>query len=176
MIARGQATGITQRGVVQILTESMEDYMETIYRLSEEKGYVRAVDISESLNVQASSVTRMIQKLDEAGFVKYERYRNISLTPLGARYGRFLAWRDDTLKRFLRMLNADMGVNEQVEGIEHYITPDTMSLIANLLTYFTSSPGRLDELASLRECSRYPLEENLGELRAWEFRHHTDDA
>lgn len=72
MIARGQATGIAQRGVVQILTESMEDYMETIYRLSEEKGYVRAVDISESLNVQASSVTRMIQKLDEAGFVKYE--------------------------------------------------------------------------------------------------------
>lgn len=176
MIARGQATGITQRGVVQILTESMEDYMETIYRLSEEKGYVRAVDITESLNVQASSVTRMIQKLDEAGFVKYERYRNISLTPLGARYGRFLAWRDDTLKRFLRMLNADMGVNEQVEGIEHYITPDTMSLIANLLTYFTSSPGRLDELASLRECSRCPLEGNLGELRAWEFRHHTDDA
>lgn len=157
-----------------MLTESMEDYLEIIYRLSESKGYVRAVDISEFLSVQASSVTRMIQKLDEAGFVKYERYRNISLTPLGTRYGRFLAWRDDTLKRFLQMLNAQVGVEEQVEGIEHYITPNTMGLIANLLTFFGSSPNSLHELASLQADSGYPMDENLRELRAWEFRHNTD--
>lgn len=159
-----------------MLTESMEDYLEIIYRLSEAKGYVRAVDISELLNVQASSVTRMIQKLDEAGFLRYERYRHISLTPFGAHYGRFLAWRDDTLKRFLQMLNAQIGVEEQVEGIEHYITPNTMALISNLLIYFASSRDRLDELASLQKDSGYPMDEDLGELRAWEFRHNTDDA
>lgn len=30
-----------------MLTESMEDYLEIIYRLSESKGYVKAVDIAE---------------------------------------------------------------------------------------------------------------------------------
>lgn len=159
-----------------MLTESMEDYLEAITRLSETKGYVKAVDISEFLSVQSSSVTRMIQKLDEAGLVKYERYRNISLTPLGERYGRFLVWRDETLKRFLQMLRADAGVDEQVEGIEHYITPNTMNLISNLLAYFASSPKRLAELRSSTESTDYPLGEDLGQLRAWEFRHSTDDT
>lgn len=159
-----------------MLTESMEDYLEAVFRLSETKGYVRAVDISEFLSVQSSSVTRMIQKLDEAGFVKYERYRNISLTPLGERYGRFLVWRDETLKQFLQMLRADAGVDEQVEGIEHYITPNTMSLISNLLSFFVSSPERLAELRSIRESTDYPLGEDLCQLRAWEFHHNTDDG
>lgn len=159
-----------------MLTESMEDYLEIIYRLSEAKGYVKAVDIAEYLGVQASSVTRMIQKLDESGFVNYERYRNISLTPIGKRYGCFLVWRDETLKQFLRTLNAGAGVDEQVEGIEHYITPHTMSLISSLLKYFKARSDRLKELRSLRGDLDYPLCENLGLLRAWEFRHNRDDA
>jgi len=159
-----------------MLTESMEDYLEIVYRLSEAKGYVRAVDIADYLNVQSSSVTRMVQKLDEAGFVKYERYRNISLTPLGRRYGSFLVWRDETLKQFLRILNAGAGVDEQVEGIEHYVTPHTMSLISNLLRYFTLHPDRLEALRSLRRDSDYPVSEDLGMLRAWEFHHSRDDV
>ena len=83
-----------------MLTESMEDYLEMIYRLVKKKGYVRAVDISEAMQFQASSVTKMIQRLDEAGFIKYEKYRNIALTPMGEKYGKFLVWRDATLKGF----------------------------------------------------------------------------
>jgi Mn-dependent DtxR family transcriptional regulator len=119
-----------------MLTESMEDYLEMIYRLTQAKGYVRAVDLAEQLKVQASSVTRMVQKLHEADFVYYEKYRNIGLTPSGEHYGRFLIWRDRVLKDFLRLLDADLGIEEQVEGMEHYITPTTMSLIRNLIAFF----------------------------------------
>ncbi|MGE5527749.1 MAG: transcriptional regulator MntR, partial [Patescibacteria group bacterium] len=129
-----------------MLTESMEDYLETIHRLMEEKGYVRAVDISEALGVQSSSVTRMIQKLNEEGFIEYEKYRNIALTSVGAKYGRFLVWRDRTLKEFLRLLGAEVGVKDQVEGIEHYITPATMSLIRNLIAYFAEYAEALADL------------------------------
>ena len=41
---------------------------------------MRAVDLAERLKVQSSSVTQMIQKLDEAGFISYEKYRNVALT------------------------------------------------------------------------------------------------
>jgi Mn-dependent DtxR family transcriptional regulator len=152
----------------------MEDYLEMIYRLVQEKGYVRAVDLSECLGVQSSSVTRMIQKLNEAGFISYEKYRNIALTPLGERYGRFLVWRDTTLEEFFTLLNAEHGVEEQVEGIEHYITPPTMSLIRNLITYFKENPDALDTLHALQHIRSYPDEEDLKELRAWEFRHNTE--
>jgi Mn-dependent DtxR family transcriptional regulator len=45
-------------------TPSMEDYIEQIYNLIEEKGYARVSDIAEGLSVHPSSVTKMVQKLD----------------------------------------------------------------------------------------------------------------
>jgi Mn-dependent DtxR family transcriptional regulator len=157
-----------------MLTESMEDYLEMVYRLIEEKGYVRAVDLSEALQFQASSVTKMIQKLDEAGFIRYEKYRNIALTPLGIKYGKFLVWRDSTLKEFLKILNAQSGIEEQVEGIEHYITPKTMELISTLITYFRTHPDALEKFYALQKGSPESAEDNLDYLRAWEFRHGPD--
>ncbi|MBS4020950.1 MAG: transcriptional regulator MntR [Dethiobacter sp.] len=157
-----------------MLTESMEDYLEMIYRLVKEKGYIRAVDLSEALQFQASSITKMIQKLDEAGFIKYEKYRNIALTPMGEKYGSFLVWRDSTLKKFLCLLNAQTGIDEQVEGIEHYITPKTMQLINNLITYFESNPQALQSFHALQHGQTSEKEDGLDQLRAWEFRHNIE--
>ncbi len=158
-----------------MLTESMEDYLEMIYRLVKTKGYVRAVDLAEQLRVQASSVTRMVQKLHEADFVYYERYRNIALTPSGEQYGQFLIWRDRTLKDFLLLLDADLGIEEQVEGMEHYITPPTMALIRDLIMFFVNRPEALATLRSLRGHFGYPDGERLPVLRAWDFRHTGDE-
>jgi Mn-dependent DtxR family transcriptional regulator len=152
-----------------MLTESMEDYLEMIFRLTERKGYVRAVDLAQCLKVQPSSVTRMIQKLSENGFIYYEKYRDLRLTPQGERYGRFLVWRDETLKSFFCLLRAEVGVDEQVEGIEHYITPATMILIRNLIVYFNENNGRLREFQALRGVKQYPEGERLEALRAWEL-------
>ncbi len=159
-----------------MLTESMEDYLEMIYRLVEEKGYVRAVDLSEALHFQASSITKMIQKLDEAEFIKYEKYRNISLTAKGEHYGKFLVWRDFTLKKFLLLLNSQSGIEEQVEGMEHYITPKTMLLINNLITFFEANPGALQSFHALQKGHGDENDdEGLNQLRAWEFRHNMED-
>ncbi len=158
-----------------MLTESMEDYLEMVYRLVKANGYVRAVDLAESLKVQASSVTRMIQKLDEAGFIRYEKYRNIALTEMGERYGEFLVWRDETLKRFLVALNAQDGVDEQVEGMEHYITPKTMSLIRCLLEFFENAPKAQKQFHSLQEKRGYPDGVELDKIRAWDYRHSSVD-
>lgn len=153
------------------LTESMEDYLEMFFRIVASQGYIRPVDLSNAINVKPSSVTRMIQKLDEAGFIKYEKYRNIALTKKGMTYGRFLVWRDDKLKEFLRLLKENERVEEQVEGIEHYITPITMRFIRNLIIYFGSDPNRIQELESIQCHPDYPDQEDLRFLRAWLFRH-----
>jgi Mn-dependent DtxR family transcriptional regulator len=154
-----------------MLTESMEDYLEMFYRIVVRQGYIRPVDLSMAIKVKPSSVTRMIQKLDEAGFISYEKYRNISLTPKGFIYGRFLAWRDENLKEFFRLVKANVGIDEQVEGIEHYITPPTIKIFQNLITYFKARPEELLELAKLQNQPLYPDNEDLFKLRAWLFRH-----
>ena len=156
----------------RFLTESMEDYLEMFYRIIQEQGYIRPIDLSKAIKVKPSSVTRMIQKLDEAKFITYEKYRNIALTDKGLSYGHFLVWRDQTLKDFLYLVKASTSVEEQVEGIEHYITPPTMSIIRNLILYFTSHPERLKELEALPKENLYPDNNEFKQLRAWLFTHH----
>lgn len=64
-------------------TPSMEDYLERIYKLIDEKGYARVSDIAEGLEVHPSSVTKMIQKLDKDEYLIYEKYRGLVLTSKG---------------------------------------------------------------------------------------------
>ena len=56
-------------------SQSAEDYLERIHELIEKKGYARVVDIASSLKVKQASVTSMVQKLAEAGYLEYEKYR-----------------------------------------------------------------------------------------------------
>jgi hypothetical protein len=65
-------------------TQTAEDYLERIHQLIEAKGYARVVDIAESLAVREASVSNMVQRLGDQGYVNYERYRGLVLTPKGA--------------------------------------------------------------------------------------------
>ncbi len=64
-------------------TPNMEDYLEIIYLMFEEKGYARATDIAEHLDVLPSSVTKMMKRLDRQGLGVYEKYRGFVLTSKG---------------------------------------------------------------------------------------------
>ena len=82
-------------------TPSMEDHIEQIYLLIEQKGYARVSDIAESLSILPSSVTKMVQRLDKDGYLIYERYRGLMLTPKGLKLGKRLVQRHDLLEQFL---------------------------------------------------------------------------
>ncbi|HEY8496737.1 MAG TPA: transcriptional regulator MntR [Limnochordales bacterium] len=120
-------------------TPSIEDYLERIYELVEEKGYARVSDIASSLDVQPSSVTRMLQRLDDQEFLVYEKYRGLVLTAKGQELGRRIKERHQLLEDFLRLL----GVNEEdvqrdVEGIEHHLSPSTVTAIEHLVRFLQS--------------------------------------
>jgi Mn-dependent DtxR family transcriptional regulator len=108
-------------------TDRMEDYLEVIYELIRQKGYATAVDISESLSVSSPSVTKMLKRLDENKYLRYEKYRGISLTGEGVAVAKNIRQKHGLLAEFLKMI----GVNESVanidaEGIEHHIHPETL--------------------------------------------------
>lgn len=123
-------------------TRSMEDYLERIYELMLEKGYARVSDIATSLDVRPPSVTRMIQKLDEEEFVLYEKYRGITLTPKGERIGKLIKQRHEVLEQFLRLLGVEDQdvIDQDIEGIEHHVSPSTLACITKLASFFASNP------------------------------------
>ncbi|GGJ12096.1 transcriptional regulator MntR [Alicyclobacillus cellulosilyticus] len=134
-----------------MLTPSMEDYLEKIYELMNEKGYARVSDIANSLAVQPSSVTKMIQKLDENNYVTYEKYRGIVLTTRGQRLGRLMKERHRMLAEFLRMLGvAEETIQKDVEGIEHHVSKKTLDSLQALVLFFGEHPQYMAEFQAFR--------------------------
>lgn len=111
------------------LTPSMEDYLEMIYRLSQQKGYTRINDLATILNVQPPSATRMVQKLAEGKYLYYEKYGIIELTSLGSEIGKKLLERHETLEHFLQLLGVTVNTLEDTEKIEHALSEETIQCI-----------------------------------------------
>ena len=122
------------------LTTSVEDYMEVIYELIQEKGYARSVDISKYLGVKSPSVTSMLQRLDRMGFVVYERYRGLTLTSKGERLAKSVKERHLTITKFLRILGvAENIANSDAEGIEHHLHKVTIERITRFVEFVTKN-------------------------------------
>lgn len=132
-------------------TPSMEDHIEIIYSLIEQKGYARVSDIAEALSVLPSSVTKMVQKLDKDGYLIYERYRGLVLTPKGQKLGKRLVKRHDLLEQFLRLIGVDEErIYNDVEGIEHHLSWNSINRIADLVQVLEESPEFTDKLEKLK--------------------------
>lgn len=117
-------------------TPSMEDYLEQIYLLIDQKGYARVSDIAENLSVQPSSVTKMVQKLDKDDYLIYEKYRGIVLTPKGKKIGQRLLKRHELLEQFLELIGVKKeNIYNDVEGIEHHLSWNSIDRIVDLVQY-----------------------------------------
>jgi Mn-dependent DtxR family transcriptional regulator len=121
---------------------TVEDYLERILELINSKGYARVIDIAASLQISQASVTNMIQRLDAEGLLKYERYRGLILTAAGKKLARGIARRHKLLTEFLRLLGVDDRViHQDVEGMEHHISPSTLRAIAALTRQLQRRPA-----------------------------------
>lgn len=130
----------------------MEDYIERIYNLIEDKGYARVSDIAEGLSVHPSSVTKMVQKLDKDEYLVYEKYRGLVLTPKGKKIGKRLVYRHELLEQLLRIIGVkEENIYEDVEGIEHHLSWDSIDRIGDLVQFFEENPKHIEELKIIQQ-------------------------
>ncbi len=69
-------------------TDSMQEYLAEAYRIAcyqPDNRYVSTSSLAEELQVSAPAVTRMVQRLKQAGYLEHEPYRGIRLTEAGER-------------------------------------------------------------------------------------------
>lgn len=123
------------------LTPSMEDYLEMIYRDYLKDGYARINKIAEQLNVQAPSVTNVVQKLDKIGMLKYEKYGIVQLTDKGKNVGEFLLNRHITLESFLKKIGVKDSLLKDTEMIEHNISMEALENIELLNQFLEKNPN-----------------------------------
>jgi len=137
-----------------LLTASMEDYLEMIYRLSRDTGFTRINDLATALNVQPPSATKMVQKLANLGVVNYEKYGMILLSKKGEEMGRVLLERHQIVEDFLNLLGISEGVLEETEKIEHTVSNQTLRSMADFVEFFNNRPFVIQEFEAYRKTKR----------------------
>jgi DtxR family transcriptional regulator, Mn-dependent transcriptional regulator len=139
------------------MTASMEDYLEMIYRLSLEDGYIRVNQLADQLNVQASSVTKVVQKLTSLGLLDYQKYGLIQLTEKGKAKGSFLLNRHMVIENFLRIIGVeDESILRDTEMIEHHLSTNAVQKIKLLYLFLNTNPEILEQFQQYKAVAVKP--------------------
>jgi Mn-dependent DtxR family transcriptional regulator len=125
----------------QSLTPSMEDYLEMLFRLTGGTKSIRLADLGAALNVQPPSVTHMIRRLADAGFVSYRKYGILALTDEGQEQGLRLLKRHELVEEFLRLLGVRENALKDTERTEHIISEELVSRITSIVSYIRDNPS-----------------------------------
>ena len=135
----------------KLLTPSMEDYLEMIYRCSSEEKFVRLSKVAQMLHVRDSSASKMMKKLKELSFITYEKYGVITLTENGVVVGKYLLERHNIIGTFLENLGGDDEIFVETELIEHVIGNKTVENIRMLNMFLEENE---DVLQKYREYAK----------------------
>lgn len=124
------------------LTQSLEDYLETIYELTQTEKAVRSSVVADRLQVKRPSVTSALRSLAEKGYVVYLPYVPITLTEAGEREARKIIRRHKAMEIFLeRILGVDVKESkESACRLEHAMSDEVTTRLVEFVEFVDSCP------------------------------------
>ena len=127
--------------VTQPPSTSVGDYVKALWEVGG-AGVASTKDIADRLSISSASVTNMFARLQEMGFVKYERYHGASLTKAGCIEALRLVRRHRLIETFLK---EHLGypweeVHEEAERLEHAVSDAFTERLADLLGHPAYDP------------------------------------
>ncbi len=139
-----------------LLTGAVEDYLKTIYELEARSGAAATSEIAARLALTPASVTGMVRRLANQGFLTHEPYRGARLTELGRRNALRILRRHRILETYLSQV---LGfpwdeVHDEAERLEHAASDTLIERMAAALEHPQSDPhgapiptadGKIDE-------------------------------
>ena len=116
--------------------ESGQMYLETIYILSQNKSYVRAIDVGGHLGYSKPSVSRALSILKKNGYVLVDADGAITLTESGMEIARTMYTRHTVLSEMLMRLGVDeKTATEDACRIEHVISEESFLAVKKHLEW-----------------------------------------
>ncbi len=126
----------------KVISENVEEYLETIYKKSLSDGIAKTTEISRDLGIAPGSVTQMLKKLEEEGYVNYYQYKGVKLTDKGFKIARSIVRKHRLLETFLfNTLGIDLeDLHEQACAMEHSLSDEAERKMCQLLDYPNQCP------------------------------------
>lgn len=130
-----------------VLSASLEDYIEAIYHIVAEKQAVRAKDIARRLGVKNSSVTAALRSLAEKGLINYAPYDVITLTAEGKRLSEDIIQRHEALRDFfVKVLSLDEELSDKAAcKMEHALPREILDPLTEFVEFVERCPHCLEE-------------------------------
>lgn len=126
-------------------SQSVEDYLKTIYKLENETPPNKGVSTSrlaDKMGVANASVTNMLKRLSDMKMVKYESYYGSRLTETGQKIALEIIRHHRLLELYLKEILGYSWdeVHDEAEKLEHHISEQFEDKIAELLNHPTEDP------------------------------------
>jgi len=157
------------------LSRSVEDYLKAIYSLSDGGEAVSTSAIADALQVQPASVTGMVKRLAESGYLEHVPYRGVELTAHGSREALRILRRHRILETYLaeRLGYRWEDVHQEAERLEHAASDELIERMAAALEnpshdpHGAPIPTRSGEIEIIDTCTLAELSpRDAGQVRA----------
>ena len=122
--------------------EIVEQYLKVIYNLTEDGGMAKTTDIASAMDIAPASVTEMIHKLSDKGYVRHEPYKGVVLRPRGMKIACKVSRKHRLLERFLADFVGVSGKSrhEQACKMEHALTDEAEKNLCRIMHHPTECP------------------------------------
>ena len=124
------------------LSENIEEYLETLYKFGSKDSYVSTTTLSKELGIAPGSVTQMLKKLEDIGYIEYVPYKGAFLSAEGNKIAQKITRKHRILERFLKdVLNIkDENLHAQACEMEHSLSDEAERAICHMLEHPDTCP------------------------------------
>jgi len=125
-----------------VISESVENYLKAIFKLGGDREGVATGSIAERLGVRAPSVSRMLKRLGEQGWVDHSAYQGVRLTEAGREHALRVIRAHRILETYLvEVLGMTWDrVDAEVERLEHVVSEELVNRLEEALGFPESDP------------------------------------
>jgi len=123
-------------------SQTEENYLKSLFNLSNDEGEVNISDLANQMQVSMPTVNSMVKTLQKSGWVKYEKYRPVTLTTEGQKEAAMIIRKHRLTEMYLvnKMGFGWEEVHEIAEQVEHIHAPMFFERMDEMMGHPTVDP------------------------------------
>ena len=117
------------------ISENIEEYLEVLYRNGSNGEQVSTTTLSKELGIAPGSVTQMLKKLENLGYINYIPYKGATLTDEGMKIAQKITRKHRILEKFLIdiLKIKEENVHDQACEMEHTLSDEAERALCTML-------------------------------------------
>lgn len=119
------------------LSENIEEYLEVLYKYGNKKDHVSTTKISKMLGIGPGSVTQMLKKLEDLGYINYMPYQGANLSDKGFKMAQKITRKHRILEKFLTDVLKVKPENVHIQAcdMEHSLSDEAERAMCHILEH-----------------------------------------